>query len=182
MGAHARFTCIVFVVMASVAGMAQPRQGFLLFTDPGRRFSIEFPKDWRWMIVSGSGEPIATFVHPGSEAAVVVERFRLKQRLAPDDVTDLFAELEVDYVKENQRGVTNVTGRVATRDGLRSAVIEYKRPGLAEPEQVRQYSFPMGEDLYRITCMALASRFQRHEADFAAVVGTLKSAGELQRR
>ena len=179
---RARFVRVCFIVVASVAGMAQSKPGFLLFTDPGKRFSVEFPRDWRWMIISGSGEPIATFMHPRNEAAVVVERFRLKQRLAPEDITDLFAEIEADYVKQNQPAVTGVTSRVPTRESMRSAVIDYSRPGLSERESVRQYSFPVGENLYRITCMALASRFNRYEADFLAIVGTLKSADELRGR
>ena len=173
-----RFIAAGIVVCCSLTGAAQ-RPGFLLFTDPGKRFSVEFPKDWKWTIISGSGEPIATFVHPKGEAAVVVEHFRMKQRLSPGDVTDLFAELEVEYVKENQRGVAGIAGRLQTRGGMPSAVIEYTRPGLNEQERVRQFSFPIGEDLYRVTCMALASRFGRYENDFNAIVDTLRPAVAL---
>jgi len=175
-----RVICCGIILMASVAVAAQTRQGYLLFTDPGKRFSIEFPREWKWMIISGSGEPIATFIQPKSEAAVVVERFRLKQPLRPDDITDLFAEIEVDYLKENQRGVSDVVARVVAREGLRAAVVDYSRPGLNEAERVRMYSFPVGEDLYRVTCMALTSRFQRYDADFEAIVSTLKSEEKLR--
>ena len=34
------------------AAALTPRAGYLLFTDPGRRYAIEFSKDWRWMIVA----------------------------------------------------------------------------------------------------------------------------------
>src|SRR5262245_49196958 len=95
-----RLICGCLIVLASVTVAAQ-RRGFSLFTDPGQRFSIEFPRDWRWVIVSGSGEPIATFTEEDNEAAVVVERFRLKVPLRPTDITDLFAELEVEYLKQN---------------------------------------------------------------------------------
>ena len=174
-----RFVVAVLMVLGGLTAAAQSKPGFLLFTDPGKRFSVEFPEDWKWMIISGSGEPIATFIHPRSEAAVVVERFRMKQRLAPEDITDLFAELEGDYVKENQSGAANVAGRVAVRDGMPSVILDYTRAGLHEQERVRQFSFPIGENLYRVTCMALSSRFARYEADFTAIVSTLRSAGEL---
>jgi hypothetical protein len=175
-----RLVTVCLVILASVTAAAQTRTGYLLFTDPGQRFSIEFPRDWRWMIVSGSGEPIATFIQPRSEAAVVVERFRLKQPLRPDDITDLFAEIEVEYLKENQRGVANVSAKVIARDGLRASVVDYSRPGLNEEERVRMYSFPVGEDLYRVTCMSLASRFQKYDPEFEAIVSTLKSAEKLK--
>ena len=174
-----RLVCVCLVILASAIVAAQ-RAGYLLFTDPGQRFSIEFPRDWRWMIISGSGEPIATFIQPRSEAAVVVERFRLKQPLRPDDITDLFAEIEVEYLKENQRGVAGVSAKVISRDGLRASVVDYTRPGLNEEERVRMYSFPVGEDLYRVTCMSLNSRFQKYEPEFENIVSTLKSAEKLK--
>jgi hypothetical protein len=175
-----RLVCVCLVFLTSVTLAAQTRAGYLLFTDPGMRFSIEFPRDWRWMIISGSGEPIATFIQPRSEAAVVVERFRLKQPLRPDDITDLFAEIEVEYLKENQRGVASVSAKVIARDGMRASVVDYSRPGLNEEERVRMYSFPVGEDLYRVTCMSVTSRFQKYEPEFENIVSTLKSAEKLK--
>jgi hypothetical protein len=168
------------IILASVAAAAQTRRGFALFTDPGQRFAIEFPRDWRWVIISGSGEPIATFTHPDGEAAVVVERFRLRQPLRPDDITDLFAELEVEYLKQNQPGITEVKARVIDRDGLRAAVVDYGRTPAKEPERVRMYSFPVGADLYRVTCMALAGEFEEYETDFETIVSTLKPAEKLR--
>ena len=174
-----RLICACLIVLASVTVAAQ-RRGFSLFTDPGKRFAIEFPRGWRWVIVSGSGEPIATFTHPDSEAAVVVERFRLKVPLRPTDIDNTFAEIEVDYLKEHQSGIEEVKARVIDRDGLRAAVVDYVRPGVREREQVRMYSFPVGEDLYRVTCMALAGSFEEYEMDFETIVSTLKPAEKLQ--
>ncbi len=170
---------IAFLLLASTGLYAQTLPGFLLFTDPAGRFSIEFPGDWNWTIISPSGEPLATFVHPSTEAAVIVEHFRLNQPLGPDDVTELFADIELERVRESQRGVQSLQDRVVTRGGRPWAIIDYVRPGLREDERVRQYSIPSGDDLYRITCAALASRFARHEATCEAVAGTLKPASEL---
>jgi len=168
-----------FVLAATVATMAQSRPGYLLFTDPGKRFSIEFPNTWTWMIIQGSQEPLATFVHPRKEAAVVVERFKLPVRLNPGDITDLFAEIEAAKVKENQRDVSAVVARIVTRADLKGAVVDYVRGGLSESERVRQFSIPVGDDVYRITCMALASRFQQYELEFEIVASTLKYASQL---
>lgn len=174
------------LVAASVAALclfAEPafalKEGYLLFTDPGARFSIEFPKDWRWMIVAGSGEALVTFVQPKNEAAIVVERFRMKQPLAQNEVTDLFGQIEIDVLKENQPKASDVAAKVLTQAGKRIALIDYTRPGLGERERVRQYSFPVRQDLYRVTCMALASQFSRYEATFQSAAESLKSAGEL---
>ncbi len=153
--------------------------GYLLFTDPGKRFSVEFPKDWRWMIVAGSGEALVTFVQPKSEAAVVVERFRLKQPLAMDEITDVFVQIETDVLKENQPRASDIGGKVLTQGRRRAVGVDYSRPGLTESERVRQYSYPVADSLYRITCMALTSQFKKYEATFATVAESLKSAGEL---
>ena len=176
---------LVVAALAALCLFSEPafalKEGFLLFTDPGRRFSIEFPKDWRWTIVAGSGEALVTFVHPKSEAAIVVERFRMKQALAQNEVTDLFGQIESDVLKENQPKVSDVAAKVLTQAGKRLALIDYTRPGLGERERVRQYSFPVRQDLYRVTCMALASQFTKHEATFQSAAESLKSAGELDK-
>ena len=161
--------------------------GYLLFTDPSKRYSVEFPKDWKWTVVAGAGEALATFVHPKSEAAIVVERFRMKQSLAQADITDVFAQIETDVLKENQPRVMEVNARVINQGQKRLVQIDYKRPGVGEPgkvqdERVRQFSFPIGGNLYRVTCAALASQFGRFEAIFQWAAESLKSAEELTRK
>ena len=159
------------------AGFVAP--DFSLFTDPARRFSVEFPKDWAWTIVAGSGEPLVMLVHPRKEAAVIVEHFRLKQPLAQNEITDLFAQIESDVLKENQPRAEDVVAKATTQSGKKIVVIDYSRPGIGERERVRQYSFPVMRDLYRITCMALASQFKKYEVAFGDVAESLKTAGEL---
>ena len=155
------------------------RPNYLLFTDPGRRFSVEFPKDWTWLIVSGSGEPLVTFIHPRKEAAVVVERFRMRQPLKREEVTDLFAQIEVDVLKENQPRATDVVSKMVNEKGKKLILIDYFRPGIDTRERVRQYSVPVGQDLYRITCMTIGGQFGKYEPTFAVVAESLKSSGEL---
>ena len=176
-------TSIALVCLWLATPLAQ-RGGYLLFTDPSRRYSVEFPKDWRWTVVAGAGEALATFVHPKAEAAIVVERFRMKTALAQGEITDLFAEIETDVLKENQPRVTDVSARVVTQGPRRVVQIDYRRPGVGEPgkvedERVRQFSFPIGGNLYRITCAALASQFGKFEVVFQWAAESLKSAEQL---
>jgi hypothetical protein len=179
-----RFRAALTLVVALVALASQSafalRPDYLLFTDPAKRFSVEFPKEWKWLIVAGSGEALVTFIQPKSEAAVVVERFRLKQKLAPNDITDLFVQIEIDVLKENQPKASNFDGKVISQTGHRTAVIDYTRPGLGENERVRQYSYPIGDSLYRATCMALNSAFKKYETTFQNMAESLKSAAELE--
>jgi hypothetical protein len=169
-------------VMASwllAADLLAQRPNYLLFTDPQRRFSVEFPREWTWLMVSGSGEPLVTFIHPRKEAAVVVERFRMRQKLNRDEVTDLFAQIESEVLKENQPLAADVVSKIVVENGKKLILIDYVRPGIDTRERVRQYSVPVGGDLYRITCMTIGGQFAKYEPTFGAVVQSLKTAGEL---
>jgi hypothetical protein len=178
MSKHSRFVALCLVACFGLLGHAQ-KAGFKLFTDPDGRFSIEFPSDWDWSMVSGSGEPLVIFVPRNKEAALVVERFRLKQSLAKDEITDLFAQIENDVLKENQPKISEVSAKTVMQNGKRIVVIDYSRPGLVEKERVRQYSFPIGQNLYRITCATVPNQFRKYEPTFGDVAESLKSAGEL---
>jgi serine/threonine-protein kinase len=158
------------------APAATPSPKLVQFIDPGGRFSIEVPDNWRWRVVAGSGEPMAVFTPVNYQAAIVVERFRLRSALSPSDVTPVFAEFEADGIKQNHPMASNVVAKFATRGGLRGAVVEYNRPGVNELDRVRTYSFPIGTTLYRITSFAPASRFESYDANFDAVAWTLKPA------
>ena len=176
-------TTIALACCGAAVPLAQKR-GSNLFTDPSGRYSIEFPKNWSWTIVEGAGEALSTFVHPKKEAAIVVERFRMKQVLSQGDITDIFAQIESDLLKENQPRVSDVSARVMTQGQRRLVQIDYKRPGVGEPgkvedERVRQFSFPIGGSLYRITCFSLSSQFGKYESICQWAAESLKSAEEL---
>ena len=179
MSKHRRFVAVCLVACCGLVGLAQ-QKGFKLFTDPGGRFSVEFPSDWDWTIVAPSGEPLVTLVQPKKEAAVVVERFRMKQSLEQDQITDVFVQIETDVLRENQPKITDVAAKIVTQGGKKVVVIDYSRPGLGERERVRQYSFPVAQNLYRVTCMALAGEFRKYEMTFENVSESLKAAGELR--
>ena len=179
MSSRKHFVVVCLFLSCALSATAQRRDDVLVFTDPGRRFSVEFPEDWQWTLVAPSGQPLAMFVQPKNEAAAVVERVRMRLRLEPNEITDIFATSESDYIKENQPKARDVVATLTTRNGKRIVVVDYTRDGIGERERVRQYSFPVGQDLYRVTCMALASRFTRYESAFAAIADSLKSAEAL---
>jgi hypothetical protein len=181
---HRLAAALVVLTLAAAAPLAQ-QKGYLLFTDPSKRYSVEFPTGWDWTVVAGAGEALSTFVHPRKEAAIVVERFRMKQVLEQDDITDIFGEAEAATLKDNQPRVMDVNAKVIVQGGRKFVQIDYRRPGVGEPgkvedERVRQYSFPVKGNLYRITCAALARQFPKYEATFQWAAQSLKSAEQLQ--
>jgi len=173
------------VVVAAPLAQRPLRKGYSLFIDPSRRYSVEFPEGWDWTIVEGAGEALSTFIQPKKEAAIVVERFRMKQVLEQDDITDVFGEAEAATLKENQPRATAVNAKVIVQGGKKFVQIDYQRPaaigapGKVEDERVRQFSFPVKGNLYRITCFSFVRTFPRYEPTFQWVAESLKSAEQL---
>jgi hypothetical protein len=172
---HRRLVTVCLVACCALGSMAQRRAGYELFTDPAGRFSLELPNDWRSTIVAPSGEPLVSFEQPRSEAAVVMERFRLKQSLADEEINLQFAQNESDILKENHPNLTGLSAKVVTQGGKRVVVIDYSRPGVYAAERVRQYSFPVAQNLFRLTCMALPSEFKKYETTFAEIAESFRS-------
>ena len=178
-----RVAFLLLFASCALSATAQKGEDVSVFTDPGRRFSVEFPTGWEWKIISPAGESLALFLHPKSEAAVVVEHLRLKLRLEADDITDVFLNIESDYIKEHQPKASNVVARFSTRNGRNIVIVDYTRPAdderAGERVRVRQYSLPQGQDLFRLTCMAAQSRFTRYESTFASIAESFTTAEAL---
>ena len=175
--ARHRFSATPWLVAALLlsAGLA-PRfawsavsaKDFQLFRDPASRFSLEFPKDWQ--VNAGVGDVLVTFAQKKNEAALVVERFHLNLAPTPEKIDELFAQIEEDTLKERQPQAIAVSHRLADGNGRRFIVIDYTRPGLTRPlDRARQYSLPIGQDLYRLICSAAPAQFAKYEPLFAHV-------------
>jgi hypothetical protein len=170
--------CILCVVVSGSAAAGQnpfrraPKAEYLAFKDPAGQFSLEYPKDWQ--VLPGAGDVIATFAQKNGEAALVIERSRLSVALKnPEEVTDLFIQIETDALKERQPKATDVTGKLVLQGGRRLIVVDYSRPGLVKPERVRQYSMPQGPVLFRLTCSTATALFTKYDPMFVHVAESL---------
>lgn len=141
------------------------------FVAPGNRIRFEFPKK-DWQLVAGGTVSIVSVTQKSGQAAVVVEHTKLNAALAPDDITDLFAQLEAEQIKLQQPDAGDVQSKLVSVDNRRFVIVGYTRRGVAGAERVRVYSVPVGSDLYRLTCSAAAPQFARYEQVFAHVAAT----------
>jgi hypothetical protein len=141
------------------------------FVAPGNRIRFEFPKK-DWQLVSGGTISIVAVTQKSGQAAVVVEHTKLNAALAPDDITDLFAQLEADQIKQQQPDAADLQSKLVSVGNRRLVIVGYTRRGVTGAERVRVYSVPVGSDLYRITCSAAAQQFARYEQVFAHVAAT----------
>ena len=165
---------IVLAMSAAVAAQRRPPNVDLQpLVAPGLPINLQYPKkDWR--VVPGAGATLLTIVQKNDEALVAVELARLKLALAPEDVSDIFAEHEVGLVRELHPGVSELQWKLVDEAGRRIVVLNYVKKGLRGPERVRQYAYPIGTTLYRVICASPVAQFATYEPVFAQISGSLK--------
>ncbi len=140
--------------------------------DTDGRVRLDYPnKDW--LVAPGGSDAIVTLTEKRAEAAVFLEVVRLTPPLAPDEITDLFAQIEVETIQERDARATNFTARVLDVSGRRVVVVEYSRQGLLGLERVRQYSYPVGGELYRLICSAPIAKQPKYAPIFAHMAASL---------
>ena len=141
------------------------------FVGPGNRIQFEFPKK-DWQLVAGGTVSIVSVTQKSGQAAIVVEHSKLNTALAPDDITDLFAQLEAEQIKQQQPDAADLQSKLVAVGNRRLVIVGYTRRGVTGAERVRVYSVPVGSDLYRLTCSAAPQQFARYEQVFAHVAAT----------
>jgi hypothetical protein len=145
---------------------------YKLYKDQAGRFQLEYPKDWQPIL--GVGDVLVTFAQKKGEATLLVKRFQLLDELG--EINDGFGQLEVDGLKMDQPQATDVSFKVVGANGRSAVVIDYSRPGLAGPERGRQYSFPIGQAVYRLNCTALAGVFAKYDPQFLHIAQSFMAA------
>ena len=137
---------------------------------------VEFPtKDW--MVLPSSGALVLAAASRKGDAVVLIERSTLRQALDPADITDLFAQIEIDAIKERQPKAADFQSKVLDSGARRLVAVQYSRPGVLGNERVRQYSVPVGTDLYRVTCISSAARFAVYDPVFSHIAASLTFTG-----
>lgn len=201
---HHRFVCtLIAAALAAVAvpAAAQPQAsaGQAPTSDPwyGRMakpkdfdppkvfanaFSIELPKDWQ--LVPGHTGTVFLVAEKTKRfqagAAITLEYMRLQAPFDPSLLAAL-APIELDDVRRREMAGQTFTMEQKMVDGRALIVIQYDRPGLSgAPDHVVQYSFPVGQTMYRLICIAPTAEIQKYRPIFAhaaASFTTLKGAG-----
>jgi hypothetical protein len=133
---------------------------------PDAPVTIEVPKK-DWMLLPSNGSVLLIAATRKGDAAVFVERSELSQPLEPTDITDLFAQIESDGIKEREPRATEFQAKVLDVGDRRLVAVQYTRPGVLGTERVRQYSLPLGKQLYRVTCASSAAKFAAYDPVFA---------------
>jgi hypothetical protein len=104
---------------------------------PANRLSIDCPKK-DWVVLPAGGTTLVRLAEKNGVALVELEHVALQQPLGPEEVTDLFAEIEADTIRQQHADATGFVSRLATVGQRRVAMLEYERPGTRAVERVRQ--------------------------------------------
>jgi hypothetical protein len=176
-----RALALVVLLAVPAAGQTSPPAGsdpwygrtsrvqFQALKVAGEGFQVEWPKkDW---LVVPSGSLALVLVSKKGDAAVVVQRSSLRQPLDPSDITELFAQLEAESIKEQQK-VLDLQARVIDAGARRLVAAQYQRDGALGVERVRQYSVPAGKRLYRLVCISTAGQFLAFDPVFAHIAAS----------
>jgi hypothetical protein len=183
--------CGVVLMAGSLAGAAPPMSGAQApatrATDPWitRTTRVQFqpqraadapvqldlPKK-DWMVLPSSGSVLLVLASKKGDAVVLVERSTLRQALEAADITDLFAQIETDAIKERQPKATDFQSKVLDAGDRRLVAVQYGRPGVLGSERVRQYSVAVGTQLYRVTCISSAAQFAAYDPVFSHIAAS----------
>jgi hypothetical protein len=132
---------------------------------------VDLPKK-DWMVLPSGGSALLVIASKKGDAVVYVERTTLQQRLESADITDLFAQIETDAIKERQPKAVEFQSKVLDAGDRRLVAVQYGRQGVLGSERVRQYSMPFGNQLYRLTCVSSAAQFAAYDPVFAHIAAS----------
>ncbi|MCX6538158.1 MAG: energy transducer TonB [Acidobacteria bacterium] len=118
---------------------------------------------------------LLTLAQKNNEATVVIDHMRMGVELRPDEIAEVFANLEAQNVAEHQPEAKDVKAVVTGTPTGRIVVLNYLRPGLRGAERVVQYSMPIAQDLYRLICSALIGKFNTYEPIFTQIAYSFRS-------
>lgn len=124
-------------------------------------FTIDYPKK-DWTPLAGAGSSLIVFFHKTREATVAVERTKVGRPLAPSDITEQTATLEVEDWQNRRPQASGFSHQFMEYAGTRLMIIDFSQPGSQGPERVRMYTMPRGVDWYRVICTTTQSSFEKY--------------------
>jgi len=129
------------------------------FKDPGGRFQIEYPtKDWKLLPAGGSS--LAVFAR-NDGPTLYIDHVRLRDKLTQGEI-DALPDVEINRLKDQQPNGKAFTSDLLESRAGRGVLVKYSRTSTA-PENVLQYSIPVGQDLFRISGIIPEKQMARYE-------------------
>jgi hypothetical protein len=138
------------------------------------RVTVDYPRK-DWVTTPTARGTMLVMLHKSGEAWITLEHQTLQTALAPEDVTDLFAQLEADRLKAAEPQSAAMQTRLFNMESRRFTGVQFMRTGPKGPEVVREYAFPVGGDLYRLTCGTAIANLPKYEPVFAHIAASFRA-------
>jgi hypothetical protein len=153
-------------------GLGDKGVNYRMFRDAASRFEFEYPtKDWR--VLPSAGSSLAIVARNDGEATLTIDYLRLTAPLGPDEIGTM-AEVEIQDLMEKHPNAKDFKTEIIDIKAGRGAMIRYSGVGVKGPEQVMQYSVPVGQDLFRVIAIVPEQLVPKYEAVVAHMIGSFK--------
>ena len=125
-------------------------------------FTVDYPKkDWQTLV--GVGSSVVVLFHKSREAAIAIERTKVRVALAVNEINDQTANLEIEDWQVRRPLATGFSHQFVDFNGTRSILIDFTQPGAQGTEHVRLYTLPRGTDLFRAICTTTQPTFDKYK-------------------
>ena len=139
-------------------------------------FTVDYPKkDWSTLV--GVGSSAVVLFHKSREAAVAIERTKVRVPLAPNEINDQTATLEIEDWQVRRPLATGFAPQFVDFLGARSILIDFTQPGAEGPEHVRLYTLPRGTDWFRVICTTTQPTFDKYKETFQRIALSVTPTG-----
>ena len=139
-------------------------------------FTVDYPKkDWNTLV--GVGSSVVVLFHRSREAAVAIEKTKVRVPLAINEINDPTASLEIEDWQLRRPLATGFSHQFVDFIGARSILIDFTQPGAQGPEHVRLYTLPRGTDWYRVICTTTQPTFDKYKETFQRIALSVTPAG-----
>jgi hypothetical protein len=153
-------------------GLGDRGVNYRMFRDAASRFEFEYPtKDWR--VLPSAGSSLAIVARNDGEATLTIDYLRLTAPLGPEEIGTM-AEVEIQDLKEKHPNAKDFKSEIIDIKAGRGAMIRYSGVGVKGPEQVMQYSVPVGQDLFRVIAIVPEQLVAKYEGIVAHMIGSFK--------
>ena len=131
-------------------------------------FTVDYPKR-DWQVLVGVGSSFVVLFHKTREAAIAIERTKVRVPLAMNEINDQTANLEIEEWQQRRPLATGFSHQFVDFLGQRSILIDFTQAGSEGPEHVRLYTLPRGTDWYRVICTTTQPTFDKYKDTFQRV-------------
>ena len=139
-------------------------------------FTLDYPKK-DWLTLVGVGSSYVVLFHKSREATVAIERTKVRVPLAPNEINQQTATLEIEDWQARRPFATGFSPQFVDFLGARSILIDFTQPGAQGPEHVRLYTLPRGTDWYRVICTTTLHTFDKYKETFQRIALSVTPTG-----